>query len=57
MLDRVKGMKTMNKENVRKHLISMLWPRREKTNRRKLTDRSLMGYYHPPLTETTIKVD
>ena len=29
MLDRAKRMKTMNKENVRKHLISMLRPRRE----------------------------
>ena len=52
MLDRAKRMKTMNKENVRKHLISMLRPRREKSNRRKLTHRSLMGYSHPPLTAT-----
>ena len=56
MLDRAKRKKAMNKENVRKHLISMLRPRREKTNRRKLTHRSLMGYSHPPLTAAMINL-
>ena len=56
MLDRGKRMKAMNKENVRKHLISMLSPTREKTNRRKLTHRRLMGYSHPPLTAAMINL-